>query len=208
MIRLRWTDLGLDVGAAAELRDPRLRRLAGAGPWTFRASGSTLTATMVVPGWEAADWTPWEPGLDGSHFAVATNPPPLTTLQTDPAPADAIAVDLACGERVWILPARRAPRRLGFGLRDRGPASAYGAAAFELSDKMAAGSYTGEDVEQVVMLALASVHRRLLPEVIVGRGLFADSDTCPILEAVWAIPKARAGDAISSSAPPASPSTT
>jgi hypothetical protein len=108
---------------------------------------------------------------------------------------------LACGERVWVLPARRAARRLGLDGSDRGPATAYGVAAFDLSDRMDAGTQTADDIMRVCFMALASCNPRLIPEVCVGLGLLADADISPLLEAAWRCPKAPAGGATSSSSP-------
>jgi hypothetical protein len=204
VIRLRWPDDSIDPVAAVGLSHRRLVRLRQAGPWTFTAEGEVTVATMQIAGWQADGWHPWEPGTDGCEFALATNPPPIEA--TDPAEIhpDASPVLLACGESVWVLPARRAPRRLGFDGRDRGPATAYGVAAFALYDRMAARAHTSDEVMRVCLLALSSVNRRLIPEVAIGLGLISTADIQPLLEAAWRIPKAPGGGATSSSSPPAS----
>jgi hypothetical protein len=200
MIRLRWPAAeGIDPSAAPHLDHPRLVRLRGTGLWTF--TGACM-ATMQVEGWQAASWSAWEPGLDGCEFSIAANPLPVERLDPERIPSDAEQITLACGERVWILPARRAPRRLGLHGEDRGPADAYGAAAFALSDAMDAKRHTREEVLRVCFLALASVNRRLIPELVIGWGLLGSTDIQPILEAAWRIPKAQAGGATSSSEPP------
>lgn len=204
MIRLRWPADPIDPVAAVRLSHPRLVRLRQAGPWSFTGQGGETIATMQIPGWEAEGWHPWEPGTDGCEFAIATNPPPIEATDPPEIPTDAAPIVLACGESVWVLPARRAPRRLGFDGRDRGPASAYGVAAFALADRMAAKVHTSDEVMRVCLLALASVNRRLIPEVAIGLGLVSTADIQPLLEAAWRIPKAPAGGATSSSSPPAS----
>lgn len=199
MIRLRWPGESIAIGEAAQLVHPRLRRLRGAGPWAFAiAHGGPLIATMQVPGWTAEGWPEaWTPGTDGCEYQLAANPPPIAALQTGEIPAEAEAVDLLSGEgeRVWVLPARRAPRRIGPGLADLGPATAYGAAAHAISERLAAGSAAESEILDLVLMAARSVHRRLLPEIVLGRGLIAHSDVRPILEAAWRIPKAQPGAA-------------
>ena len=201
MIRLRWPGEDIAIGEAAQLAHPRLRRLRGAGPWAFAiAHGGPLIATMQVPGWTAEGWPEaWTPGTDGCEFQIASNPPGIDHLKPPRIPPDAQRLDLACGERVWVIPARRAPRRLGFDGRDMGPATAYGVAAFDLFERMENGTHSANDILRVCLLALSSVDRRLLPEVCIGLGLFSDDDISPLLEAAWRIPKAPAGSEILSS---------
>lgn len=190
MIRLRWPSEPIDPADAVRLAHPRLVRLRGVGSWSFAGLGGQTVATLQLPGWTAAGWEDWQPGTDGSEFALATNPPSLDALQPARIPTDAQEVQLACGERVWVLPARRAARRLGFDGRDLGPATAYGRAAYDLNARMDARTHTEDDVMRVVFLAVASVCPLLLPEVCVGLGLVSSADLQPLLEAAWQIPKA------------------
>lgn len=201
MIRLRWPSDNLDAAAAVALAHPRLVRLRGVGSWSFAGLGGLVVATLILPGFTAAGWEPWQPGTDGCEFSLATNPPGLDAIAPARIPADAELVELACGERVWVLPARRAARRLGFDGRDMGPASAYGIAAHELSGRCGSDTATSDDVMRVVFMAAASVNRLLIPEVCVGLGLVSSADIQPLLEAAWRIPKTEPAGATSSSAP-------
>lgn len=208
MIRLRWPTDTIDAADAVHLAHPRLVRLRGVGSWSFAGIGGQAVATLQLPGWTAQGWEAWQPGTDGCEFALATNPPSLDALQPARIPTDAELVQLACGERLWVLPARRAARRLGFDGADLGPATAYGRAAYDLSARIDAGTQTDDDVMRVAFLAASSVCRLLLPEVCVGLGLVSSADLQPLLEAAWRIPKARPDGASSSSAPAGSMLTT
>ena len=201
MIRLRWPEDTIDPAAAVALTHPRLVRLRGCGSWSFGGIGGLVTATLSLPGWTAAGWEAWQPGTDGCEFSLATNPPSLDATAPKDVPADAELVELVCGERVWVLPARRSARRLGFKGESRGLASAYGLAAFRLLDEINAGTATDDGVMRVLFMAMASVNRLLLPEVCVGLGLISTADISPLLEAAWHIPKTPPAGATSSSAP-------
>jgi hypothetical protein len=204
VIRLRWPTDNLDPADAVALAHPRLVRLRGVGSWSFAGLGGLVVASLILPGWTAAGWEPWQLGTDGCEFSLATNPPSLDAIAPNRVPPDAELVELACGERVWVLPARLAARRLGFDGRDLGPASAYGIAAHDLSRRMDAKTHTPDDIMRVAFMAAASVNRLLLPEVCVGFGLVSSADLQALLEAAWRIPKAPAAGATSSSAPAAS----
>lgn len=204
MIRLRWPKDNLNAADAVALTHPRLMRLRGVGSWSFSGLGGLVVATLMLPGWTAAGWEPWQPGTDGCEFSLAINPPGLDAIAPTRIPPDAELVELACGERVWVLPARLAARRLGFDGSDRGPATAYGIAAHDLAGRMDAGTYTADDVMRVAFMAAASVNRLLLPEVCVGLGLVSSADLQVLLEAAWRVPKAAPAGATSSSAPAAS----
>lgn len=208
MIRLRWPSDSLVPSEAVALTHPRLVRLRGTGRWSFGGAGGAVVASLHVPGWTAAGWGPWTAGTDGCEFSVATNPPPLEAFVPARVPADAERVELACGERVWVLPARRAARRLGLDGSDAGPATAYGVALHDLSAAMETGEPPAADVMRAVFLAMASVSRALLPEVCVGLGLVSSADIGPILEAAWRLPKAQPAGASSSYAPAVSTPTT
>ena len=201
MIRLRWPTDNLDAAAAVGLAHPRLVRLRGAGSWSFAGLGGQVVATLILPGWAAAGWEPWRGGTDGCEFSLATNPPSLDAIAPTRIPPDAELVDLACGERVWVLPARRSARRLWFDGSDRGPATAYGIAAHDLSQRLDAGTATDDDVMRVALMAAASVVPVLLPEVCIGFGFVSSADLQPLLEAAWRIPKTGPAGATSSSAP-------
>jgi hypothetical protein len=208
VIRLRWPADHIDPADAVGLAHPRLVRLRGVGSWSFSGLGGMCMATLVLAGWSAEGWEEWQPGTDGCEFSLATNPPLLETLNPSRLHPDAELVPLACGERVWVVPARRAARRLGFDGSDRGPASAYGIAAHDLADATEAGTSTPEAIMAVAFMAAASVNRLLLPEVCVGLGLISSDDLQPLLEAAWRIPKIEPAGASSSSAPAGSTPTT
>jgi hypothetical protein len=208
VIRLRWPNDHIDPADAVGLAHPRLVRLRGAGSWSFAGIGGMCVATLALPGWEAAGWEDWQPGTDGCEYSLATNPPGLDALSPRVIPVDAELIDLACGERVWVLPARLAARRLGFDGRDLGPGSAYGIAAHALSARMDAKTETCDDIMRVALMAAASVTRVLLPEVCIGYGLVTSADLRVLLEAAWRVPKAQPGAGSSSSAPTVSTATT
>jgi len=207
VIRLRWPSDGIDPPAAVDLAHPRLVRLRGAGAWAFSGPSGHAVATMQIPDWTAQGWGEWQPGTDGCEFSLATNPPTIESLDPAAIPTDAARVDLACGERVWVLPARKAARRLSFDGLDLGPATAYGIAAHDLTRRIDAGIATSSDTMRVVLMAAASVNRALLPEVCIGLGLVSSADIKPLLEAAWRIPKAPPAGATSSASPADSTST-
>jgi hypothetical protein len=208
VIRLRWPSDSIDPAAAVGLAHPRLVRLRGVGAWSFAGLGGLVVATMLLPGWTAAGWEEWQPGTDGCEFSLATNPPSLDAIAPATIHPDAEPILLACGERVWVMPARRAARRLGFDGSDRGPASAYGIAAHDLHDRVRDGAASPQDIMAVAFMAAASVNPLLLPEVCVGLGLISSADLQPLLEAAWRIPKTETAGETSSSAPAGSTPTT
>lgn len=191
MIRYRPAPaLGIAPETAAACGHPAIADLGRYGPWSAaREPGGTIL-TMVVPGWKAAGWGPWLPGVD-REYAMALNQPPLALLRRKRlAKLETAAVELACGETILIAPAISDGVAYGLTLAEpTRPASPYSRRFFELIDRREGAPPSTDDWLACIRLAIQAGHR-LPDDAIRERCLVADADAEGYLEAMATGPKA------------------
>lgn len=192
MIRYRYPDLVLDFAAAAACDHPRLARLRSCGPWVSAEGTPCVELELQVEGWQPAGWGPWESGLDGCQYQVATNAE-LAPLRRQGLPIDVEWVELGRGQRGPVLPAYAE----GLDLDLTGKVESHGSGAYCLAVEAAQGA--GNQVSWAQLLAVAqqaimSGHR-CPPELSYRLRLINTAAAVRLLGAAYGLPPGKAESA-------------